>query len=347
MGLLWALHVALVWCQRLIIAGVVWALLLAVLVRPALAYDLGGVERNPAEWYYCYDYKVDVDGYSYTGVNWAGLTCTQLLWVADPGGGGGYQSLMMEFGVAPDPSPTGAAATLRAFVVPAQYIDRYDWSCDGFVTRCRDGLGSEAGQVSASRPAYYTGSQFSGSGSSVDNSCTTSVYDWAGYFDQSTVGRFFAHDPVDGDSVEPPYFETKVSMTNENRWATAGLSCQITDWTMEAGQDEWIPVLPTPTPGPGGGTPWPTVPAWTWPATHTVAVGVTPQPTSCAAMMVGYTNTVDTGFFSTTFGFPGVEVCTQPQSLELEFLGWDFGAWLMTFGLLLGAGVLVSVVKRA
>lgn len=138
------------------------------------------------------------------------------------------------------------------------------------------------------------------------------------------------------------------SANGDQEAAIATLSCSVIGYLGEYVVPTPTPAPPTPTPYPTSGpgaTPWPTPPLWSTVPTQPVSAGVEPLPTACYRVMWGYTTTVPV--WDVEVGFPETEACVKPYTIDLEFLGWDFGAYLVTFGVLLGVGVLVSVAKRS
>lgn len=328
-----------------------------------------GGARDLNEWYFCWASRSNPESQISTNAVWTDITCDQLLWQEVPGGGGVYESLMMEVGV----GMSGPQwSEVHGMVVPPAGIQKFTYHCIAF------GYGQ---RTTAASLTYGIGAQgVGGSVSSDGTSWLESVtnpeigsvasfsYDVVATWRATEYDYWAANDVVStwssgGTSGTPPgakYVGWRVyaGAQNSNATAVLTLGCTITDWQswsqwLEDGNPPWVPPI-------GCDLfidcyvvdPYPIEPiTWTPKIIPTVVTTVEfgigqPITATCYDIIPSTQQSVSTWFGDYTFGFESVSACVRERSLSLQLDEFDFGSWAVGLFGFMGVGVLWLMLRR-
>lgn len=329
-----------------------------------------GGSRNSDEWYYCHSTYFN-DVYN-DPVIWNAWECDHLLWQSEPGNPSEYDSV--EFGAELVLSAGEFAAGAKGYILPPQGIYQWDYACDALTQHSR-APDCTAGQCTS---GGFTSGKVVGSVGSTSSQITSATTNFelllpgvpdpgqTDYGILNTVGLFRSTSGTTdylwsrseqlaaalNSTTAPlysPYFELQTFVSRlQGRSVGGGYACQVTDWSMLAGEDFWMPdigdLVPLPTPSPGEG--W--VPGDPWvPITDTekmpqFEIGE-PGEEICTVIIPGYT----WEWSSVEYSWEPIEFCTREQEWTISLFGIDIGTYLVTVFVLSSIGVLVSIMKRA
>lgn len=324
---------------------------------PTPAYLPDGTVRNPGDWYYCYDGGTTTSN-SLSNITYDAPQCTQLLWQESTGGGGVYESLLMEGAIFVEGIGI-KGARVRGWAVPAKGIKSFEYKCSAVQQYCRvAGGGSSTGLVNSSDGPYHTanGTNWSLSAPAPTSypNCETSTLNVVAEFESEQFDRWWTHP----ERINA-FWNADGLTISESRTQFSSFSCSVIGW--ESWDTPWYPptpeVTPTPTPClPGMGC-WQvgivpitpiaigTIAVPTVQTTVTWGIG-TPVVVGCYNIIPSTAHTVETWFGEYPVGFDGVEMCTRERSLSLQLDEFDFGAWAVGLFSFMGMGVLWTMISR-
>lgn len=351
-----------VWLGVVCFATVFWA-------NVAFAQYPGG-GRDPGNFYYCYASQSNPTNGTLTGVSWSPMTCEQLLFQEPAGmvGTGDYESVQMVGSVAVGGPPSGQAAKLRAFVMPPQGLKDFEFACTATTQACH--LGG-AGSIGATSLGTVGSSNFTANGTgwsvnapspTTNGTCTTGSINVVGHFSATAYDRFWTVDTpgtwTSAGASAGAYWDTQSIVASDTRSAASNFNCRIIGWEMwpawvgdpwEPGFDDIVVPSPTPTVGatPSYTSPFPSITP-VIPVSNTVEFDIgEPGEEVCTIIIPGYT------YVGTIFGYDidlewlPYELCTQPVSFALQFMGLNIGAYLaLAFGVM-SLGVVFKLFSRS
>lgn len=234
-------------------------------------------------------------------------------------------------------------------VLPPASVDSVTLECYGSVTI--DWGDNEGSQGTSGSAGVYKNPYYGGDVGSIATDetglYTVTVVSRAWNYYYSDFASWWAGCSggcANGPTLAPFHVRTSAIAITDNESHTRMATCRVVDWEDADPENPWIPgwyYPPTPTATPGVQA----VPTWSVPVTREVNIGLTPMPTECYRVVWGYTTTVPV--WDVEVGFPETEACVQPYTMEFDFIGIDWWQWMVTFGVLLGVGALVSIAKRA
>jgi len=303
-------------------------------------FGTGGYDST--QFWYC---GYGAEAYDPGTWTWNLLDCGEF--EVDPGSHDSINHVLIDILADEDASPRYASSHL--VIIPPEGVTDFDLRCDG-ARELGDRFGGSWGSSAQANYNHNNGkitrTGFQPSGDSWSAVSNFSLF--AGSWDSDALllgenGVQFSSSSFLGVNLD---YQQDAAATGNHDYAAVSSECWIVDY-----DGSWTPpATPTPVPTPTSVPtdtiiPWPTYPAWVPPQTYPVSAGLTPQPTACSQILWGYTLTVPV--WDVTAGFPEVEVCTEPQDFELQFMNINVGQWLLLFGLIATVGVLLSIVKRS
>lgn len=346
---------------RMLLAVVVSIGIYSLAPGVALAQYPDGA-RDPGNWYFCYASQFNDNEGTFTSVPWSeDMLCETLLFKEVAGGGGFIESIDMAASVLAEGSDAshGRAAKLRGFVIPPRGMKDFNYACTAGATQCHNG---GTGSVSSSVRSAV-GSLFSevttgwvlNSTAATSGSCATITTDVVGLMRSSVYDTWWTNDtPVNWNtsgSTVGTYWEISALTISDKRSSGASFRCHVTGWVSNP---TWLASNPEWGPGPEDLVPVATAtPSTTWSVNPWVPITDSvnapefelgpPGTEVCTIVIPAYGWTWD----SVEYGWDLVEFCSTEYDLTLRIFGIDLGTYLVTFFLLGGVGVLVSIIKRA
>lgn len=355
---LYAAGAAWVWWRvYFMVAAIAIALYAVMIPQSAYAQYPGGV-RDVDQWYYCYASATDFGTLEQS--DWGPMTCEHMLWQSLGGDGGEQTSVLFEGAVAANATPGGNSNVVRAWIVPPQGIKSYVFKCTATAGGTRTGsTGTRNAQVLTDNAGSWASTAdmaINGPALAVGESLGTTIDVVSDQY-AITYDVFYSQAPASSNVGtwsawgQYSYFQAIASVSNANSSTYAGFSCRILSWqswpAWLATNPEWAPDAgdmvpsPTPTPGPGWGSlPWDVITD----SVNMPEMGITePISTTCGTVIPGY----EWSWSGEEYGWDEIEFCYEERDVNINFMGFDVGGYLLVAMLLGGVGVLASIIKRS
>lgn len=346
---------------RVLLLGAVIAIVFSALMPGRALADIPG-GRDPGMWYFCHAQRSSSTSGAFTG-DYGPLTCEIVLFQAEAGGGGAYDSVLMEASVVAVGGGSGSMAQLRGYVLPARGIKSFTYRCTGgsAKTITAAAFGTTAVANAAVQAAWFTTDSSTWTVSAASpvwpgTPSSSATINTVSTFRALTDDKFWTEDPsVSWDGASPSgkgvRFEAAAANSNGNSGTSANFSCQILTWLSWA---SWLGSNPEWTPGPGA-----------------IVVGPTPTPETIweAVPWVPITDSVYTPIFNlgpgedggctmlipeqsieiggNQYGWYGFEMCRTDFSLGLSIFNEDVNYWLNVALSVGGLAIVWSIIKRA
>lgn len=306
--------------------------------------------RSAAHWYFCYASRTNTTGSAPSG-GWSATTCLKLLWA--PG-----ESYHMVASATSD--GTNRYAEVVGWLIPARYVRTVSYHCLAAETATRfSGTGSAGSTVTADNSVNFTPGTSDwnngvtvGVGNTAGVAATNSL-DVVAHWDAMAADNWWTHDVVAGwtssGGTDGTGWRVVSNQSSVNFTATGEFECWVIDYSMddghsrwEPGEDDLPPATPTPTATPDGlgwdTTPW--EPISDTEKMPTFDIGE-PGEEVCYTVIPGYTFTYD----SVEYGWDYIEFCTREYEINIGLFGINLGAYLVTFFLLGGVGILWAILR--